>query len=273
MRDILAWEKEVESLRRQEAELAQRRNAFAALVDQGRRFLEMLKAAPLQTVSEAAPEGKPERASESGPPAKELPFPIIQSQLIISEDTSFVTAVRGIVNGASGRLAPWEIKERIAATPLRQKLEASDKGFYNAISRLVEREEIKRHNGWLLSIQNYAAYMAAIQSGEVKDTAAVQPNRSSPMGDAILAFVNARKGVTSRDIIDHLMADAEFAAALSPHRTGAFNIIARLVRRHQILKKKGKLYPNLLLKRKEANEPLSGVTASGSDASEGSRLH
>lgn len=57
------------------------------------------------------------------------------------------------------------------------------------------------------------------------------------MGEAILKIVGASAGVLSKQVIVELRKNPEFNAALTPHQTGAFNIIARLVKRRQILRR------------------------------------
>jgi hypothetical protein len=176
---------------------------------------------------------------------------------------TYKEAVREVVY-AHDRIAPYTVKEMLLRGPLGERLTESDKGFYHAISRLAEAGEIVRHNGWLLSPENYKLHMERVRAREIEDDKPLPPTRS-PMGEAILEYVNGHPGAASKDVIASLKKNTDFAAALEPNSTLAYNIIARLAKRKQIIKTGGKLYPL----DHEANEPSSGEPADGSDASEG----
>jgi hypothetical protein len=62
------------------------------------------------------------------------------------------------------------------------------------------------------------------------------------MGEAIMAIVRANPGISGGSIIIKLREDPEFDAALTPHNSGAYNVIARLVLRRQLRKTGDKRY-------------------------------
>ena len=92
------------------------------------------------------------------------------------------------------------------------------------------------YNGRHFSPEARRAYGEKVEAGEVDDEAPVV-GAYSPMGEAILDLVWKYKdsgGIVGKDVINQLRTDDEFNATLTPHNTGAYNIMARLVRRKQI---------------------------------------
>jgi hypothetical protein len=154
---------------------------------------------------------------------------------------SFVSAVRKLVFSADLGIAPHEAKSVLAKTPLSERLGQSDKGFYHAIDRLAARNEIIRHNGRMFSPVAYERFKKAVAAGEIKDEAPRIASHS-PMGEAIMAIVRANPGISGGSIIIKLREDPEFDAALTPHNSGAYNVIARLVLRRQLRKTGDKRY-------------------------------
>lgn len=160
----------------------------------------------------------------------------------ITEDTSFVDAIRILLTSVKWRTAPHELKALLQKTPLAGRINENDKAFYTAIGRLAERGEIIRHNGWLLSPTGYDDYMKAVESGAVKDEPMHPPSRQSPMGDEIQKIIAGNPGIESKGIIAKLRSHPEFAAAIDPNTTIAYNIIARLVNRRIVVKRGKQLY-------------------------------
>jgi hypothetical protein len=130
-----------------------------------------------------------------------------------------------------------ELRSAVLASPLGPKLIQSDKGYHNALSRAAQAQEIIRDHGRVFTPAAFQRFMAAVERGEASTTVP-QPIAHSPMGEAILKIVGANPGkLNGKGVIGELRKDAEFNAALTPHETGAYNIIARLVRRGQIIRR------------------------------------
>ncbi len=137
-----------------------------------------------------------------------------------------------------------EMRKFASESSLADKLEQSDKGYHNAIGRLARSGEIIRQHGRLFTPEAYRRFLEAVDSGEATTTVA-QPMAYSPMGEAILDIVAARPGeLNGKAVITELRRDPEHNATLTPHETGAYNIIARLVRReHLVRRDDGTLLP------------------------------
>ncbi|MBR7618280.1 hypothetical protein JKL49_02670 [Phenylobacterium sp. 20VBR1] len=115
------------------------------------------------------------------------------------------------------------------------KFASSDKGFYNALLRIQNTGEIIRHKGRYYSPGSFEDHKRKVDAGEINEAALPETgNAYSPMGEAIMDLVHANPGIAGADVVRALRTDAEFNAALTPHTTGAFNVIARLARRRQI---------------------------------------
>jgi hypothetical protein len=130
-----------------------------------------------------------------------------------------------------------EMRSFAAASALGAKLEISDKGYYNAISRLAKGGDIVRKHGRLFTQEAFRRFIKAVEEGQASTTIP-QPIAHSPMGEAILTIVKQQPGkLNGKGVIGELRRDPEFDAALTPHETGAYNVIARLVRREQIVRR------------------------------------
>lgn len=151
------------------------------------------------------------------------------------EKLTFVSEVERIVNEAPMGLPIFEIKTILLSSPIRERLLQSDKGFYHAIDRLAERERIFRQNGRAFSKEALSRYREAVAQGIIEDKPA-RVQTHSPMGNAIEAIVKTSPGIKGAAIISRLMENPEFRATLTPHNTGAYNVLARLVLRGQLVK-------------------------------------
>ncbi|QDX26577.1 hypothetical protein FPZ54_11460 [Sphingomonas suaedae] len=188
------------------------------------------------------------------------------------EGLTWKAVVLPAVGEAEMGLTYAELRSAVAASPLGSKLDASDKGYHNAISRLAGDGLIIRDHGRVFTPEAFDRFMAAVERGEASTTVP-QPLAHSPMGEAILRIVSAQPGLLNgKGVIRELKKDPEFNAALTPHETGAFNIIARLVRRGQIVRRDdgliqpGKNFPPEYARHE--NEAPSGNTAGASETGE-----
>src|SRR3954451_8036962 len=85
----------------------------------------------------------------------------------------------------------------------------------------------------------------------------------SPMGEAIKGIIGAAPGANSAHVIRELQKDAEFAAALHPRPTVAYNIISRLRKRGHVVKRGEGLFLA-----PEQTEPPNGHARGGSGSGE-----
>lgn len=246
-RDIETWEREKVRLEREVSDLTAKIDQISRRINAAETLFSLL--------GQGNTPGRSERAKES--PANQ----VIEAS---HGGTSIISAVFAVIQSEPAPIAPYQIKEKLADGELGKRIKASDKGFYNAISRLTERGKIKKHNGWLFTPDGLQSYLARVKVGEIADEKPAVPTRS-PMGDIILEFIRGNPGSTSGDVIAYLKASPEIDAALSPNPTVAYNIISRLTQRDQIIKRDGKLYPL----DSEAKEPPTELIGSGSNASEG----
>jgi hypothetical protein len=141
------------------------------------------------------------------------------------------------VSAADMGLTYAEMRKYASESSLGNKLEQSDKGYHNAIGRLARSGEIVRRHGRLFTPDAHTRFLSAVESGDATTTVA-QPMAYSPMGEAILKIVAAHPGeLNGKAVITELRRDPEHNATLTPHETGAYNIIARLVRREQLVRR------------------------------------
>lgn len=141
------------------------------------------------------------------------------------------------VSSAELGLTYSDMRDFASRSSLGKKLEQSDKGYHNAIGRLARSGEIVREHGRLFTHDAYKRFLEAVDRGEATTTVA-QPMAYSPMGEAILNIVAAHPGeLNGKLVISELRRDPEHNATLTPHETGAYNIIARLVRRKHLTRR------------------------------------
>lgn len=220
-RDIAAWEKELTDLARQVEMIENRRALLENRINTARALFALLhqtdaSSSKLQTASWA----------------------------VKADDIPMIDAVLAGVEEA-GRTTQQDLKDVLLRGPVGQRLEASDKGFYHGIARLIGRGAIIKHNGWLFSKDRFREFSGALARGEVTDEPAPASQRRSPLGEEIENFVTSHPGVKSRDIIAHLRDHPDFEAAVQVNSTNAYNVIARLVKRGQLRKAEdGGLFPN-----------------------------
>lgn len=149
---------------------------------------------------------------------------------------TWTDVVLSIVNRAEMGLTYADVRAQAAASELGERLKESDKGYHNAIGRLAREGTIVREYGRLFTPGAHRRFMLAVDRGEASTTVAM-PFAHSPMGEAILRIVWSKPGMIGKEIISELRKDVEFNATLTPHETGAYNIIARLVKRRQIIRR------------------------------------
>lgn len=241
--DVETWRIDVARHEEQIRDLSSKRDKLLARIEAAHSLFSMFDMSPAETGRGA----NPAEDASAPAPSPSAPDPDGEAEQVgeveVEPETgglSFVSAVRSIVGTADDGIVIAAVKSRVAMGPLGKRLSQSNKGFYNAVSRLANRGEIIRYNGRLFTHEAYAKFKRRVRAGLVADDA---PKHAvhSPMGEAILAIVKDAPGIKGGDIITALRINPEFNAALYPHQTGAYNIISRLVLRKQI-KKTGREY-------------------------------
>lgn len=274
--DVDRWRAEAMELESQIVELAARRDRLKQMIGAAVALFSLMDVPPVQSRAAAGGADRP----SGTPPDAETPAPVFGAALVdaapvveagveapaagpVPTDTAITDedddegdtpddrqagkpgmtrAVRDGVYAAEAGVAPFELKASLLRpeSGVAERLGTSDKGFYNAIDRLARRDVIIRRHGRLFSPEALSRFEEAVAAGQLFGEVPKHPSHS-PMGDAILQIVTANPGIFGGHIIVKLKENPEFAAALNPHSTGAYNIIARLVKRGQ-LKKLGKGY-------------------------------
>lgn len=227
--DIERWEADVRETSEQIEHLIARREVAQKRIDAAKTLVELMPEEPDQL------EAQVEAPVRIGPTKKDVPAaaPVKRNRVVSS---AWQDTIHAIVKKAEMGLTFAELRERLMASPIREKMEHSTKGYHNALSRLDRKKKIVRQYGRVFTPAAHRRFEQALQEGTVTADAP-QPFAHSPMGEAILRLVGTRPGIVSREIIAELRKNPEFNAALTPHKTGAFNIIARLARRKQITRR------------------------------------
>lgn len=142
-------------------------------------------------------------------------------------------------------LSGTDIRSRVLADPdLGPKFKISDKGFYHALTRMQASGDAIKHLGRYYSPRSLEDHKRRVAAGEISEQVAPENGSYySPMGEAIMDIVSKTPGISGADVVRCLRHDAEFNAALTPHSTGAFNVIARLAKRRQIDRIGGDCFP------------------------------
>lgn len=267
--DVRRWEDDVRRIDDEISRLTAERAEVKKMLDAASLFIGR---APEPVSTEVEPVSPPEEhdsVDEAASPPEEL----VMNGIVLAEhikEGTWASTVLNIVRPAEKGLTYAEVREAALASPLGPKLRKSDKGYHNSIGRLARSGVLVREHGRLFTPEAYERFKAAVAIGEMS-AVVPQPFVHSPMGEAILHIVQDRPGIIGKEIIGELRKDAEFNATLTPHETGAYNIIARLVKRRQIVRRDdggcipGPDFPRHLIGRKsEGDEALNGYAASAS---------
>jgi hypothetical protein len=229
-------------------DLRRNREEISRLSDENKVIEAKLAAAALFLDVDAVPEAieadaqvRPDASAELPPASKPEPEasqpPRRARRRKASGEPTWADIVMEGVQPAPLGLTYAEMRNFAASSDLGSRLAQSDKGYHNAISRLAKDELIVRDHGRVFTPEAYQRFLKAVEAGEASTTVP-QPMAYSPMGEAILQIVAAHPGeLNGKGVISELRKDSEHNATLTPHETGAYNIIARLVRRGQIVRR------------------------------------
>lgn len=182
--------------------------------------------------------------------------------------------IRMIVETAPAQPVSYsDAKTEILKSDLAEKFKQSDKGFYNAISRLAKAGEIVSYKGHLFAPAAFQKFKEDFAAGLVRDLKIENSAHRSPMGEATLNILSQRKaGAESGHLIWELRKNQEFAAAIDKNKTHPYNVFARLVKTGEIIKR-GKRYYHPRSEREAPSDPEGAPISSESrDAAQGSFL-
>jgi hypothetical protein len=88
----------------------------------------------------------------------------------------------------------------------------------------------------------FAKFKTDLEAGVVRDLKIPNAAHRSPMGDAIKLMMQTRpNGAESGHIIWELRKNSEFAAVIEKNKTHPYNVLARLIKTGELIKK-GKRY-------------------------------
>lgn len=136
------------------------------------------------------------------------------------------------------------LRSEIASSVRAEEFARSEKSFYGSVAKLVNAGRVVRQGGLLLTPEALAARKAKIDAGELVDQPTEDTGRSSPMGQAVIAFVaDHPDGVVSKRVVEHMLGIAEFRAVVEKNSTSVYNVLSRLVERRKLLKVGKTYYP------------------------------
>jgi hypothetical protein len=226
---VTRWEEELATLER-------RRDGILQKLEAARSLLALLAEEDVsvsEDLSEQLEAQQPSNTQASADPELTAPLPDVPP------DAPWIDAVRTWIHSAPLGIGYPRLRAMMERTPgFESRFQQSEKGYYNAIGRLAGRQEIIKYNNRLYSPEALVAFKGEVDLGKIDDDRPVN-GAYSPMGEAILDIVgrSAKTGILGKDILLELRKDQEFDATLTPHHSGAYNIIARLVKRKQILRR------------------------------------
>lgn len=135
-----------------------------------------------------------------------------------------------------------DLREGINLGPLAERLKQSDKGLYGGVAKLEAKGTLVKHNGRLFTEKTHADFLRRLSAGIIADIPVVQVTRPSPIGEAILGFINHHpSGVEGAQIVDELKRNPQFSEVVSKNNSSAYNVLKRMIDRAEI-RKEGKLY-------------------------------
>ncbi len=246
---IRKWEREYAALGRQARKIEDRRDVIKTMIDAAKSLVVREPAPTAAPIARRRKQVSPVRRTKmrtaaailqaettiaSSPPPKvdRRKFPKSEWKIIIRE-----------IALTSDHPVPYaEARDEIMKTHLGEKLQQSEKGFYHAISNLSRAGDIVAYKGHLFSPEMYAKFKSDLAAGLVKDLRIPNAAHRSPMGDAIKQMMQTRpNGAESGHIIWELRKNPEFAAIIEKNKTHPYNVLARLTKTGELIKK-GKRY-------------------------------
>jgi hypothetical protein len=259
--DIRQWEENVRALTVKIDELTSERAAQIQRLEWVARMFPGMVELPSEYTSAAAPE----IPQASGDATKGR-----RPSVLIAWEREILDFVSRFDRGCTYA----DLRAHLLASPLADDLRRSTKSYERSMHKLAGRGAIERGYGRVFTPEAFVAFEKEARESGVPPV--VQPFSRSPMGEAILKIVHAAPGLRNKQIIAELRKSSEFDAALTPNEGTAYNIIARLARRQNIVKSDhGGAFPgpnfpyDLLGLEPNENEAPNGYAAGASEAGEG----
>lgn len=158
-----------------------------------------------------------------------------------AERPTWKSVIKAVVEGADRPMPYVEIKAEIRKTAFGAGKD-SEKGFYGAVTRLIENDEVVRHKAHLFSHEAYRKYREDLKAGRARRLKMPNVAHYSPMGEAVKKIIENRpNGAQSGHIKWELRKSPEFAASLDKNPTHIYNVLSRLTK-DGFLFKRGKRY-------------------------------
>jgi hypothetical protein len=253
---IKRWEREYASLGKQAQKIEDRRAAIKTMIDAAKVLMPRGTDAPAAAVrrrrSAAAKKrtDKTEtaRARNAAATSASASPPPTAPKRGRPETSEWKPIIREITL-TSDRPVPYsEARQEIMKTPLGEKLQQSEKGFYSAIAKLHEAKEIVAYHGHLFSPGVFRKFKIDLDSGLVSDLKIQNKAHHSPMGEATKDIMRARpRGLLSGNIIWELRKNPEFARVIDKNKTHPYNVLATLIRKGDLVRRGKRYYSAELL--------------------------
>jgi hypothetical protein len=269
---IKQWEREYSALGKQAQKLEQEREVIKRMIDAARSLsprdggdspkVRRKRRGLVKRRTPAAPVFK--SSTTVTPPPGVTP----KRRAFRPERSEWKVIIREITLTSNHPVPYSEAREEILKSHLAEKLKQSDKGFYNAISKLRKAGEIVAHRGHLFSPAAFSKFKADLDAGLIRDIKIANVAHRSPMGEAVDQMMRSRpNGAESGHIIWELRKNPEFAAAIEKNKTHPYNVLSRMVRLGELIKK-GKRYYSAHLKSEAPSANRSeGASKNPSEAS------
>ncbi|HSW14194.1 MAG TPA: hypothetical protein VLI06_15210 [Solimonas sp.] len=169
-------------------------------------------------------------------PAASL-FPLIAREFEEEEGTTWIGAISNILNSEQRGFTHHEIKDALKLTPLAERLSRSDKGFYGAIARLCEREELFKSGNLIFSKATKDAYERAgtdLPSGSPK-------TRAGSAAELVLFALSEYKDGLDGPQLKSLVAEMpEAPGSIRHHGQYIYNVLGSLISSGRVEKYAGK---------------------------------
>jgi len=147
------------------------------------------------------------------------------------------STVLRILDDNNGGLTHQEILQAAIKTPLGERRSAGDKGFYNAVGRLVKNRQIVKH-GRLLYSAKVARQLQA--RGEKLPDAPVKAGGSSGL---VLDLLRSRPdGLAAPDIQRILKDNPSAPASIRDHKHYVYNLLATLIGKGLVIRSEDSIY-------------------------------
>lgn len=180
------------------------------------------------------PDGFNLDAATAGQESLEL---VLSSDEPPPEKLTWISGVENFVAANSAGVAHQAILTALKSTELGERPSKGDKGFYNAIARLIKQGKLVKHGGLLYSKDLYER----LKKGKYQFPMALDGNLR-PGGAASLVLEVLEKypqGLSSTALKDLVAARDDAPKSISEHGNYIFNVLAGLIGKGKVVRKNG----------------------------------